>query len=84
MNALNTQLAIQSAVHEVVHRHLSEEKADVAATLWDKIYCNEALKGLTAFLADIAQLVQIDSETMQRLRLELYGNIHSAARSYGA
>ena len=76
MNALNTQLAIQATVHDVVYRHLPEDKANVAVTLWDKIYCSEALKGLTAFLADIAQLVQIDADTMRKLRLELYGNIH--------
>jgi len=84
LNFPGAEIGVQSAVYEVVYRHLPEDKANVASTLWDTLYYSEALKGLTSFLADIAQLVQIDSDTMQALRLELYGSIHRTARSYGA
>ena len=39
MTALNTQLAVQAAVREAVYRNLPEEKARIASTLWDKLYC---------------------------------------------
>ena len=75
MNTLNTQLAIQTAIHDVAHRHLSESKANIATALWDKVYLNESLAGLPHYLMDVARLAQIDATTMQRLHMDLYGNI---------
>ena len=79
MNQFNTELVIQSTVHNIINRYLPETEAEVFINLWDDVYQQKQLKGLPSFFTNITEFVEISPDKMRALQLELYGSLQQAA-----